>query len=164
MPITLEITASLLENQTNVIKNLGLIKDADWPTADTMDILPLIYETLNKAEPSGFETWLIVRKDTKQIIGDIGFHGKPNEQGEAEMGYGVIEKEWGQGFGFEAVKAIFSWAVTKGKVNVLKAASLLDNTRSARILEKIGMREVRRDNELRYFEWQQINSDILVKL
>jgi RimJ/RimL family protein N-acetyltransferase len=152
LPITREITASLLDKKTNEVEELGLCTDGSWPTADTMDILPIIYETLKESEPSGFETWLIIRKDNNHIIGDIGFHGKPDETGGAEIGYGIVEAERSKGFGFEALQAIVDWAVSQKSVNALKAECLIENTASARILEKAGMCEIRRDKELMY--WQ----------
>lgn len=152
MPITFEMTASLLDKNTDVIKRLGLFTDGSWPTADTMDILPIIYETLKVSKPSGFETWLIIRKDNNHIIGDIGFHGKPNELGEVEIGYGIVEAERGKGFGYEALQAIVDWIVSKEQVKVLEAECLIENTASASMLKRVGLREVRRDKELMY--WQ----------
>lgn len=35
------------------------------------------------------QTWMIVRKDNMKVIGDIGFHGKPDGKGEVEVGYGI---------------------------------------------------------------------------
>jgi len=46
IPITLEITRELLNKETGELTKLGLHTDGSWPTRDTMDILPLIYETL----------------------------------------------------------------------------------------------------------------------
>jgi ribosomal-protein-alanine N-acetyltransferase len=151
IPITFEITASLLDEKTEEIEKLGLHTDGSWPTRDTMDILPMLYEALKDDVPSGFETWLIVKKENNKIIGDIGFHGKPDEQGEVEIGYGLIEQEWGKGFGYQAVKAIVEWVISQESVSVLKAECLIDNKASARILEKVGMHEAKRENELVYW-------------
>lgn len=94
IPITLEITKSLLKGNSKEIENLGIKCDKKWPTEDTMDILPIINNSLEKSKiPTGFETWMIVDKANKRIIGDIGFHGKPNENGEVEVGFGLVEHE-----------------------------------------------------------------------
>lgn len=151
MPITFEITVSLLENKTDAITKLGLHTDGSWPTADTMDILPIIYNNLKGGVPSGFETWLIVKKDNNKIIGDIGFHGKPNERGEAEIGYGLVQAEQGKGFCYEAVKAIVDWVSVEDSVQSLKAVCLVDNIASAKILQRVGMREIKREEGYRYW-------------
>jgi RimJ/RimL family protein N-acetyltransferase len=155
-PITWEITAALLDKKTAVLEQLGLYTDGSWPTADTMDILPLIYETLRQAPPSGFETWLIVRQEDNKIVGDIGFHSKPNEQGEAEIGYGLVSAEQGKGFGYEALQAIVDWAVKEDSVYRLKAACLTDNIASQRILQKTGFCEITRGDG--YVYWQFVKT------
>lgn len=153
IPITLEITKSLIDGNNKEIEKLGIKTDAKWPTEDTMDILPVIIKSLEKDKiSSGFETWMIVKKDNMTVIGDIGFFGKPNEKGEVEVGYGLVELERGKGFGFESLKAIIEWASSQVSVNVIKADCLLDNKSSARILEKVGMKEINRDHELIYWE------------
>jgi len=118
-----------------------------------MDILSIINKSFEKdGIPSGFETWMIVKKDNMQIIGDIGFHGKPNEKYEVEIGFGLVEHERKNGFGFEALKAIINWAISHDSVKIIKANCLISNSPSARILEKVGMKEINRDHDLIYWE------------
>ena len=156
IPVTLEITKDLMARSNKEIEKLGIKANENWPTEDTMDILPIINESLEKENmPSGFETWMIVKKDNMQVIGDIGFFGKPNEKGEVEVGYGLVEEERASGFGYESLKAIIDWASSKDSVKVIKADCLIKNKPSARILEKVGMKEVSRDNDLIY--WKLIN-------
>ncbi len=154
IPVTLDITESLIHGSTDEVKKLGIIIDEAWPTKDTMDILPIINRVLEKDKvPSGFEFWMIVKKDDMKIIGDIGFHGKPNEKGEVEIGYGLVAQERGKGFGFEALKAIMDWAISQNSVKVIKADCLISNIPSARILKKAGMKEIDRDEDLIYWEF-----------
>lgn len=154
VPVTLNITKSLIEGNKNEIEKLGFVVDMHWPTQDTQDILPIINDTLEKNKiPSGFEFWMIVKKDNMSVIGDIGFHGQPNEKGEVEVGYGLVEHERGKGYGFESLKAIMDWLNTMDSVKVVKADCLINNIPSARILEKVGLREVNRDKEFIYWEY-----------
>jgi RimJ/RimL family protein N-acetyltransferase len=159
VPVTLEITRTLLEGSIKEIEKLGIKVDKMWPTEDTKDILPIINNSLEQEKiPSGFEFWMIVKKNGMQVIGDIGFHGKPNEKGEVEVGYGLVEHERGKGFGYEALNAIMEWLSSQESVKVIKADCLINNKPSARILEKVGMKEVGRDNELIYWEFvKEIN-------
>lgn len=153
IPITLEIAKSLIEGSSKEVEKLGISMDEKWPTADTKDILPIIYESLKIDKiPSGFETWMIIKKDNMTVIGDIGFHGKPDDKGEVEVGYGIVEKERGNGIGFESLNAIINWALSQDNVKVIKAECLIDNKPSSRILEKVGMKEINRDQNLIYWE------------
>lgn len=154
IPLTLEMTISLIAGNMEEIKKLGIKPNEKWPTSDTMDILPIIKKSLERDKvPSGFETWMIIRKDNMQVIGDIGFHGKPDEKGEVEVGYGLVELERRKGVGYEALNAIMNWLSFQASVKVIKADCLISNKPSARILEKVGMKEVRRDNELIYWQF-----------
>lgn len=154
IPITLEIVKSLINRSSKEIENLGIKCDKKWPTEDTMDILPIINASLEKSKiPTGFETWMIVDKNNKKIIGDIGFHGEPNENGKVEIGFGLVEHEREKGFGFESLNAIMDWLNFQESVKVIKAECLISNNPSARILEKAGFKEVNKDDELIYWEF-----------
>ncbi|MFL0250303.1 GNAT family N-acetyltransferase [Clostridium neuense] len=155
MPITLQIAEALMKNDNSEILKLGMKTNKAWPTNDTNDILPIIVKSLKENEPSGFETWMIERKDSKEIIGDIGFHGMPDENGEVEIGYGLVENERRKGFGFEAARAIMDFAIAHEAVKVVKADCLINNIPSARILDRLGMKEIRRDSELIYWEYSK---------
>jgi len=157
-PVTLEMTRSLINGSTEEVEKLGIKTDNKWPREDTMDILPIINRTLEKHKiPSGFELWMIVRKDNMKVVGDIGFYGRPNEKGEVEVGYGLVDEERGKGFGYEAAKAIVDWATLQEEVRVIKADGvLITNIPSIRILEKIGMKEVYRDESVSC--WEIINT------
>lgn len=154
IPITLEIAKSLIKGNSEVIENLGIECDKKWPTEDTMDILPIIKTSLEESRiPTGFETWMIVDKSSEKIIGDIGFHGKPNKNGEVEVGFGLVEHERGKGVGFEALNCIMNWLNSQDSVSLIKAECLIDNKPSAKILEKARFKEVDRDDELIYWEF-----------
>ncbi|WP_160680503.1 GNAT family N-acetyltransferase [Clostridium sp. C8-1-8] len=153
IPVTLEITEALLAGSSEEIEKLGVTIDEKWPTDDTKDILPFINQSLEKDKvPSGFEFWMIVKKANMKVVGDIGFKGKPDEKGEIEVGFGLVENERGHGLGFEALKAIIDWAFSQQNVKVIKADCLIDNKPSAGILEKVGMKEIDRDKDYIYWE------------
>ena len=154
VPVTFEITQSLLNGTSKEIEKRGIKANMEWPTKDTMDILPIINKSFEKDKiPSGFEFWMIIKSDNMQVIGDIGFHGKPDKKGVVEVGFGLVAQERGKGFGFEALKYIMNWLTSQNSVKVIKADCLIINKPSARILEKVGMKEIKRDNDLIYWEF-----------
>lgn len=153
IPMTYSMMSSLLKGSTSDIEKLGLLTNGKWPREDTMDILPTVLKGLREDdEPSGFDVWMIVRKEDMTIVGDAGFKGPPDEDGIVEVGYGFVEEERRKGYGFEAVNALVSWALSRDNVKAVKADCLLDNTGSIRILEKCGMHETGRDHEMIYWE------------
>ncbi|MEO8274489.1 MAG: GNAT family N-acetyltransferase [Chloroflexota bacterium] len=51
---------------------------------------------------------------TRRMIGTIGFHGAPDEEGRLEVGYRIEPEYRRQGYTREAVRGMFDWAATQG--------------------------------------------------
>ncbi|MDU0206380.1 GNAT family N-acetyltransferase [Paenibacillus sp. MAH-36] len=90
-------------------------------------------------EIMGWGVWFISLAEDNQVIGDIGFKGKPDDQGTVEVGYGIIPEMHNKGIATESVGAIIEWAFSSGKVKKIVAECLVDNMPSVRVLEKLGM-------------------------
>lgn len=156
IPISLETALSLLEGNRATIDDMGFKADEHWPTPDTMDILPIVCETLKKeGQPTGFEVWMIVEKEEKLVIGDIGFHGRPDDEGVVEVGFGLVQSHWGNGYGTEALSAILGWACKQDQVSAVKAGCLLTNQASAALLRKAGFSETGRDAEMIWWKFEK---------
>jgi len=87
-------------------------------------------------------SWIVIRKSDDIAIGDIGFKGKPDENGVVEIGYGFLKDYWNNGYATEAVGAIIHWAFNTSTVEKVIADTLQDNFGSIRVLEKLGMKKV----------------------
>jgi RimJ/RimL family protein N-acetyltransferase len=72
---------------------------------------------------------------------------KPHPHG-ANIGYVLAREHWGQGLMPEAARAVVSYALTQPAIYRVQAFCDVENTASARTLEKIGMT---RDGMLRRF-------------
>lgn len=152
IPFTLDIATSILEGNLDVLEVLGLKTDKNWPDDETIETLPKIIKNLELVmQPTGFESWMIVKQDNMFVIGDAGFKGKPNANGEVDIGYSIIEKEQKRGYGFETAKKLADWAFSQEEVNFITASCSINNIASARILEKLGMQEISRDKEMIYW-------------
>lgn len=83
-----------------------------------------------------YAIWMIELEDGTHI-GELCFKGL-DENGVAEIGYGISEKYQGQGYATEAVKAVTSWALKQPNVTAIEAETELENKASLRVLEKSG--------------------------
>ncbi len=152
IPFTLESATSILKGDQQVLIDMGLTNTEHWPDQEALDTLPKIIRNLELVpEPTGFESWMIVLKASKTVIGDGGFKGRPNKEGEVDLGYAIIEQEQKKGYGAEAAKTLMNWALNTGEVKAVTANCLVDNIPSARILQKLGMEELHRDDEMIYW-------------
>ncbi|MDQ6901281.1 MAG: GNAT family N-acetyltransferase [Candidatus Dormibacteraeota bacterium] len=85
----------------------------------------------------GFGVYLMVRRSDAQVLGGIGFHGKP-EHGRVEVGYDVAPSARGEGYATEAVRGLTGWALQQPGVQAVLARTAADNAASLRVLEKAG--------------------------
>ncbi|MFC4559060.1 GNAT family N-acetyltransferase [Virgibacillus kekensis] len=99
----------------------------------------------------GWGVWFIILKETREVVGDIGFKGSPDLKGNVEIGYGVSPMHQGKGYATEAVAGIIYWAFETGAVKQITAECLNDNFASIRVLEKTGMQRTCFDGDMLYW-------------
>ncbi|WP_262175969.1 GNAT family N-acetyltransferase [Saccharococcus sp. Marseille-Q5394] len=108
-------------------------------------------ELQNDASQLGWGVWFVVDKTTDAIVGDIGFKGKPTADHIVEIGYGIIPSAQNKGYATEAVGALIEWAFGSGQVKRVIAECLQDNSASIKVLGKLGLRQIgREDNMLKW--------------
>ena len=162
LPFTKKICEETLINSVEALKSINIIPCEGWPDLETLNTLPRILVNLNKAEqPSGFESWMIIEKNSNYLIGDIGFKGIPNDNGEIDLGYGIIANKRRSGFAIEAASCLLAWAFAQLKVKVVTANCHSDNLGSKRILSLLNFRLIKQDNDMIY--WKQANSHFITQ-
>lgn len=77
--------------------------------------------------------------EPRLVVGSIIFHGRPDEAGVAEIGYGVEETWQGKGFASEATRAAVDWALAQACVRVVTATTPPWHAASIRVLERSGL-------------------------
>ena len=103
------------------------------------------------ADPAPFGSYVLVPRAHGKVIGTAGFFGPPTSAGEVTIGYGMVEPEWGQGYGTQAVAGLVAICRAHGGVTAVNADTDLDNVGSQRVLEKNGFERVRTTESLHYF-------------
>ena len=152
VPYTLELCNNFLDNNFNDLFNLGFKKGVSWPDADVLDTLPRIVNNLSKVElPTGFESWMIIKKETLEIIGDLGFKGFNTVSNSIDIGYGIIIEERRKGYAEEASIKLIDWAFSTGIVKEITAQCQIDNFGSINILKKLRFCEINRVNQMIYW-------------
>ena len=73
-----------------------------WPHDDTLDGVRIEAEHAESDDQTGF---LVVLVATGQVIGDAGWKGGPDEDGVAEIGYGLAAPSRGQGPRLQAARS-----------------------------------------------------------
>jgi RimJ/RimL family protein N-acetyltransferase len=84
-----------------------------------------------------FVRWMVLR-ETSEIVGSLSFHGSPDENGMLEIGLGVHEKFWRQGFGYEALMGMWLWAASQSGVLKFRYTVDPNNDASVGLIHKFG--------------------------
>jgi putative acetyltransferase len=95
--------------------------------------------------PNG--TWKITLREGMDCrpgvaIGSIGFEPDPKrpEIKARELGYSLAEEYWGMGLMTEAGRAVIDYGFTVMELDVISIETAPDNTRSQRVIEKLGFK------------------------
>ncbi|WP_406158448.1 GNAT family N-acetyltransferase [Streptomyces canus] len=99
-----------------------------------------------------FGLFALVRREDGRAIGGIGFHGAPDEDGRAEVGYDLAESARGQGYATEALRALSDWALARDDVRSLCATIEPDNAASQRVIARAGYVRATVEEEQAYGE------------
>lgn len=152
IPFTIQLCKNLLNDDYSDLEILNLKKGKSWPDNDVMETLPRIINNLSKVEsPTGFESWMIIKKETLEIIGDLGFKGYNHDKKNIDIGYGIIKEERKKGYAEEAVKEIINWAFATEIVTEITANCLAQNTNSINLLTKVNFIELKTENGMKYW-------------
>jgi RimJ/RimL family protein N-acetyltransferase len=128
-PVTLELAQAVLAYAPVHVPHAG-----DWPHEDTYDALRPF------AEHGGGPGTFVVLEDGV-VVGDCGWFGPPDEDGEVEIGYGLAPSARGRGLGTEAVRQLIEWVHAQG-ARTVRAEVLPGNETSLRLLARLGFEDI----------------------
>lgn len=92
---------------------------------------------VNMTEPFDVSPTFAVVLDGK-VIGTVNLEIDPVSR-TAMIGYGIGRVYWGRGLAVEAARAVINWAFETLEMESIWASTSLENARSQRVLEKLGM-------------------------
>jgi len=145
VPITLAMVEAVLANDRRKAERLT---EATLPPAWGPEIITRAFSVsieAVRADPDG-RLWgdrlFITRDGERQVVGSVIFHGRPQEDGVAEVGYGIDPGVQGQGLATEGTAAAVEWALVQPGVTAVHATTFPWHRASLRVIEKLGMRHV----------------------
>jgi len=152
-PCPAQVAQAAVQGGADLEPILGARVPDDWPAADLLEFLPT-YAHQIQADPSllGWGIWLMVHREERTLVGDLGFKGRPDDEGTVEIGYSVLGAYRRQGFASEAVRALVKWALAQQEVKRIVAECSADNGPSIRVLEKAGLRLAQAEGSLLRWE------------
>ncbi|MEU7058958.1 GNAT family N-acetyltransferase [Streptomyces sp. NPDC046197] len=145
-PLVVPAPRLVLEGVTPAAaRDLSLGGDGGFPwieggpyqgTRDAAGMVVKAYESgLHRPE---WGIFVLVRREDGRALGALGFHGAPDEDGRAEVGYDLAEAARGRGYATEALRALSRWALARDDVERLFARVDHDNLPSQRVVTRAG--------------------------
>ncbi|MFI7318926.1 GNAT family N-acetyltransferase [Streptomyces venezuelae] len=86
----------------------------------------------------GWGLYALVRTADEVAVGGMGFHGPPDDDGCAEVGYDLVEQARGNGYATTALRALTAWALTHPEVTSLLALTTPENKASQKVATSAG--------------------------
>jgi ribosomal-protein-alanine N-acetyltransferase len=153
IPCSLDMAKSLILHREELAIRSPIQIPEDWPSLQLKGYLPIYIEKLEKNQNEyGWGVWIIIKLEEKKIIGNIGFKGRPDNNGVVEIAYTILKEERQKGYGCEAAKSLIEWAYDFSEVKRIIAECEDSNRASIRILEKIGMKLY--DTDKNFLKWE----------
>ncbi len=156
IPCTLEHFEAALRDKQKLALMLGVSVPDSWP--EFPDSIQQGYDFL-RAHPSALNWWmyLFIHRLDQVLVGAGGFVGRPDAAGVVEIGYSVVPEYRRRGLASEAARGLTDYAFAHPEVTEVRAQTLPDGVASIRILKKLGMSEIARDEEV--VGWAMRRSD-----
>ena len=112
---------------------------AGWePHPDLNHTLMIINMFKMSAAKTGLGVFAIVLKENKKMIGTIELFNH-YQHFKAELGYALNKDYWGNGYVAEAAKGVLKWAFEDLALKRVEVNLFVDNYRSERVCQKLGM-------------------------
>ena len=93
-------------------------------------------------DESGWWTYFPIHKSDNKLIGSCGYKGKPNENGEVEIGYEISNTYRNKGLATEISKALVDNAFNFESVKSIQAHTLGEINPSTKVLLKSGFKKI----------------------
>jgi ribosomal-protein-alanine N-acetyltransferase len=159
----------ILTTERLVLREFG---ESDWPAVLAYQSKPLysryyehtdrtpeavrefvqMFLTQQEEDPRLRYQLAVVLKATGELIGTCGVRRQSATALEADIGYELDPQHWGCGYATEAARAIVDFGFTWFQLHRIWSWCIADNVGSARVLERLGMRQEGRLRENEYFK------------
>ena len=106
-----------------------------------------IEDRLNRTR-SKFEWTIRPKKKEAEVLGTVGLSLAAPRFRSGEIHYSIFPDYWGQGYAFEAVRAVVKFGFKKLGLHRIHAGVAVTNARSINLLEKLGMQCEGRSREI----------------
>ena len=153
MMCPLDLAKSIILDRKKLQERSPILLPSEWPSTQLKSLLPFYIEMLeNNPHEKSLQIWLIINPNNKKVIGSLRLKSIATEYGTVDLGYEINYSYRNQGYGYEAAQALVNWLFLNEKVNKITAECDVVNHGSIRILQKLGMRCIAKEDSFLLWE------------
>jgi RimJ/RimL family protein N-acetyltransferase len=137
-----------------------------WGTSSRDEITAAIARTadMKPGMPGSWYQIGIVLRSSAELVGDCGFHVPEGEPRQAEVGIALSPEYQSRGYATEALRALLEYLFVRLGTHRVYGSVDPRNTRSIRLLQRIGMRKEAHLVESVWFKGEWVDDVILAML
>ena len=143
VPVTLRVVEAVMAgDRAGAEAATGATLPDAWPNEELIARAFQVSLSAIRSDPDRRlwgDTLLLSLDERPRVIGSVIFHGRPDDDGIAEVGYGVESGSQSQGYATEGTRACVEWALAQPGVTAVTATTFPWHRASLRVIEKIGM-------------------------
>ena len=120
-----ELAALQAGSRTSFFNAIAVTHEAMWPPAP-FETAALDWAAKNLAhdpEGQGWYGWALLanggERAPPRLVGTAALVGRPDEDGDVELAFGLLPEFRGRGYGSETVRALATWAFANGAKRVI---------------------------------------------
>ncbi|GAA0479671.1 hypothetical protein GCM10008986_00130 [Salinibacillus aidingensis] len=148
---TVEMMKASLVSNRELEKLTNFHVPSEYPMEVYKTLLPYKIDRFSQYPEENEWEGILLHTEDHVIIGDMGFKGGPDENGEMDLGYSILPSYQGNGYATEMAMAIVQWGFQQPKVKKITASCSDQNHPSLRVLEKAGFKPTRKKNNEIYW-------------
>lgn len=118
--------------ETDEYNTLGIPKNQK-------ETLSILNQWLKFQKSDQRKNYTLVIEFDNQFVGLIGLHLGAQKMRNGEVWYKIHRNHWGKGIATEAVQEMLRFGFAELELHRIEAGCAVDNLRSAKVLEKVGM-------------------------
>ena len=118
-----------------------LAKYIKFPNLTKEEELECIKVWIKEADESKYEKWVIEKKDTKEVVGNIDVNTIIKKHNYCNVGYTIRYDYWGNGYAAEALTIVSDYLLKERNYYLVECSCNELNKQSSKVMLKAGFKK-----------------------
>ena len=130
-----------IDAKYEIITDKKLAKYIKFPNLTKEEELECIKVWIKEADESKYEKWVIEKKDTKEVIGNINVNTIIQKHNYCNVGYTIRYDYWGNGYAAEALTIVSDYLLKERNYYLVECSCNELNKQPSKVMLKAGFKK-----------------------